>query len=115
MFEDCVFPDPVIEESIQRLSLLLDAVQEETDFLRSLVKSVQCNVKTGELHVDLASRRKTLGLTQAQLAEKVSVTRSAVAMWETGAGNPRFQTLPVLAEALGCTVDELVSTQVPKE
>lgn len=70
--------------------------------------------KEGE-QVNILQRRKTLGLTQAQLAEKVGVTRSAVAMWETGAGNPRFQTLPVLAEALGCTVDELVRSEVTTE
>lgn len=115
MFEDCVFPDPAIEESIQRLSLLLDAVQEEIDFLRSLVKSVQCNVKTGELHVDLASRRKALGMTQQKLANQIGVARSALAMWETGANSPRFKMLPVLAAALGCTVDELVRSEVSTE
>lgn len=65
--------------------------------------------------MNILQRRKALGLTQAQLAEKIGVARSAVAMWETGAGNPRFQTLPALAKALECTMDELLEAEASKE
>ena len=37
--------------------------------------------KTGEL---IASERKAAGLTQAELAEKISVSSKAVSRWETG-------------------------------
>ena len=48
-------------------------------------------------------------LTQAELAEELEVTRSTVAMWETGKALPRADTLLKMAEILGCTVEELLS------
>ena len=46
-------------------------------------------------------------LTQDELAKKMDVTRSTVAMWETGKAFPNSDKLPKLAEVLGCTIDEL--------
>ena len=46
-------------------------------------------------------------LTQKQLAEKVGVKPSTISMWKTGDRTPRFDKIPLLAEALHCTVDEL--------
>lgn len=46
-------------------------------------------------------------LTQDELAKKMDVTRSTVAMWETGKALPNSDKLPKLAEVLGCTIDEL--------
>lgn len=51
--------------------------------------------------------REKAGLTQAQLAEKLGASQSAVALWETGARMPRSDKLPKLAEVLGCTVADL--------
>lgn len=52
-------------------------------------------------------RRQALGLTQEELAAKLGVDRSAVALWETGARTPGTERLPALAEALGCGIGEL--------
>ena len=62
--------------------------------------------KTGAL---IAERRKALGLTQKELAEQLLVSDKAVSKWETGAGYPEVTLLPLLAQALGITVDELLA------
>ena len=51
--------------------------------------------------------RVSKNLTQDELAKKMNVTRSTVAMWETGAAFPPGNKIPKLAEVLGCSIDEL--------
>lgn len=65
--------------------------------------------KTGAL---IAARRKALGLTQKELAERLMVSDKAVSKWETGAGYPEVTMLPLLAETLGITVDELLAGEM---
>jgi transcriptional regulator with XRE-family HTH domain len=50
----------------------------------------------------VAERRKELGLSQAQLAELVDTTQSAIARLESGGRPPRIDTLLRIANALGC-------------
>ena len=52
-------------------------------------------------------RRKALGLTQAELAERLFVNRASVGMWETGTALPRAALLPAIAKELRCSIDEL--------
>ena len=47
------------------------------------------------------------GITQEELAEELSVDRSTIAKWETGAANPRTDKIPTLAKVLGCEIKEL--------
>lgn len=69
----------------------------------------------------IAARRKALGLSQAELAERLHVTDKAVSRWETGRGMPAVDSLEQLAEALGLSVSELLSgreltaEELPKE
>lgn len=46
-------------------------------------------------------------LTQEELAERLGVSRSAVAAWETGRKYPQMSTAIEIAKVLGVTVDEL--------
>ena len=55
----------------------------------------------------IARRRKELGLTQAELAEKLAVTDKAVSKWETGRGLPDAGLFEPLCEALGVSLAEL--------
>ena len=53
--------------------------------------------------------RMRTGITQAELASKLNVSVTAVSMWETGTTHPTVSKLKPLAEALGTTVDELLT------
>lgn len=57
----------------------------------------------------IALLRRSQGMTQQQLADRIGVTNRAVSKWETGQGLPDVAVLPDLAQALGCTVDELLA------
>jgi len=52
--------------------------------------------------------RKERGMTQAQLAKMVGVDQSAVAQWEAEKSGPHRNKLSKLAQALECTVDDLL-------
>lgn len=53
--------------------------------------------------------REERGLTQQQLAERISVSDKAVSKWETGRGYPDISLIEPLAKALGISVIELFS------
>ena len=55
--------------------------------------------------------RKSLGLTQDQLAEKLGVTAQAVSKWENDQSCPDITMLPKLAEIFGTTTDALLGRQ----
>ncbi|MBQ4572225.1 MAG: helix-turn-helix transcriptional regulator [Clostridia bacterium] len=57
----------------------------------------------------ISEKRKSLGLTQQELAEKLQITNKAVSKWETGDGMPDVQLLSPLANELGVTVDEILN------
>ncbi len=56
----------------------------------------------------LAAKRKELGMTQAELAQKLHVSFQAVSKWENGA-LPSAEILVELAGIMGITVDELLT------
>lgn len=55
----------------------------------------------------IQKRRKHLYMTQDQLADKIYVSKSAVAKWERNGGVPDRDNLYRLAEALGVTTNDL--------
>ena len=65
-----------------------DALEHEFAFLDEVLKA-----------------RASSGLTQAQLAERVGTTQSAIARLESGAGKPSVATLQRYASALGYRVE----------
>lgn len=56
----------------------------------------------------IAAKRKELGMTQLELAEKMGVTDKAVSKWERDLSYPDVNSLPKLAEIFDMTVDELM-------
>lgn len=56
------------------------------------------------------SRRKC-GLSQEQMAEKMAVSRSAIAKWETDKGLPDVANLKILAKLLNVSVDMLLDEE----
>ena len=62
-------------------------------------------MKLGE---KIKEARKQCGLSQEQLAEKMAVSRSAVAKWEANNGLPDVDNLKALAQLLNVSVDYLL-------
>lgn len=58
--------------------------------------------------------RKQAGLTQVELAEAVGVTQGAITFWEWSEHPPRSKELPVLAQALGVEVPDLIASEEPE-
>ena len=59
----------------------------------------------------IAENRKEMGLTQAQLAEKLHVTDKAVSKWERGLSYPDVTLLEPLAGIFGISIDALLRCQ----
>lgn len=57
----------------------------------------------------LARLRKANGLSQLDLAEKLSVSRQAISKWEVGTAVPTTDNLRVLSELYGVSIDYLLS------
>ena len=60
----------------------------------------------------LKKLRTQKGMSQQELADKVFVTRSTVARWETGSRMPDARTITLLADCLGINVDILLNSEV---
>ena len=68
--------------------------------------------RTGQF---IARRRKAIGLTQKELADRLGVTNKAVSKWETGGGMPDISVLQELSRILEVSVDELLSGKAEPE
>jgi transcriptional regulator with XRE-family HTH domain len=68
--------------------------------------------KIGEF---IAYNRKNKGLTQEQLGEKLGVSNKTVSRWENGNYMPDLSLLKPLSEALGITLNELLSGEKIEE
>jgi len=66
-------------------------------------------VKIGKF---IAERRKQVGLTQMQLAEKLNITDRAVSKWENGRSMPDSSIMLELCGMLGITVNDLLNGEV---
>lgn len=56
----------------------------------------------------LKEARKKAGLSQEQFAEKMNVSRSAIAKWETDKGMPDVNNLKVMSQLLNVSIDYLL-------
>ena len=56
----------------------------------------------------ISETRKEKGMTQLELAQKMNVTDKAVSKWERDLSCPDVNSLPLLAEVLGLTLEELM-------
>ena len=57
----------------------------------------------------ILEKRKGLGLTQQQLAEKLNVSFQAISKWETGTAFPNIEILRELATVLEVTTDDILA------
>ena len=59
----------------------------------------------------IQERRKELGMTQKDLAEKLNITDKAVSKWERGLACPDTASIPKLAQILGISLEELMNAE----
>lgn len=65
-----------------------------------------------ELAGQIRRRRKELGLSQEELAERIYVSRQTVSNWETGRTYPDIESLLLMSSLFNATVDELIKGDV---
>ena len=65
-------------------------------------------MKTQNMADVISSRRKELGMTQRELADRLNITDKAVSKWERGLACPDTAIIPKLAEILGVSLEELM-------
>ena len=58
----------------------------------------------------LTQARKAAGLTQADVAAKLNVSRQAVSRWESGQSKPSTERLLALGELYSVSIDQLLNT-----
>ena len=63
----------------------------------------------------IAAKRKELGMTQLELAERMGVTDKAVSKWERDLSYPDVNSIPKLAEVFGVSVDELMQIRTESQ
>lgn len=68
-------------------------------------------MKTNEFGARLRALRVEAGLSQSDLAEKISMSRSGVSNWEHGTCEPGIEQLKKLGEILSVSVDTLVDAK----
>ena len=78
---------------------LTPMTQDEKDFFKAMGTRI-------------AELRKESTITQVQLAETMEVSQQTVAAWEVGRRGVPVSTVPVLARALGCSVETLVGEKL---
>ena len=59
----------------------------------------------------ISTLRKEKGMTQKDLADRLSITDKAVSKWERNVAFPDTATIPGLAEILGVSVEELMNAK----
>ena len=68
-----------------------------------------------ELGGKIARKRKELGLTQTEFAQRLSVTRQTVSRWEAGSVLPDIEKIADIAGILGVSCDYLLKDEVRGE
>ena len=84
------------------------------DFYRKIyiMYSGELSMNQAKIGKFIAERRKSVGFTQAQLAEKLNITDRAVSKWERGKSLPDASVMMALCELLHINANELLSGEM---
>jgi transcriptional regulator with XRE-family HTH domain len=85
------------------------------DYKKQLTSLDQSEVEQIELVAQLIIRRKTLGLTQKELAERTGLKQAAIARLEREGAIPRLDTLEKVSKALGLKIALVDENATSKE
>lgn len=65
-------------------------------------------------HNKLTEMREIAGMTQKELAEAVGVSQQSIYYYEHGDRDPRASMLKKLADALGCSISDILDVHAPE-
>ncbi len=65
-----------------------------------------------KLGAKIAEKRKSIGMTQIEFAEKMYVSRQTVSRWESGTAMPDIEKVGAIADILGVSCDYLLKDEV---
>ena len=65
------------------------------------------DIERQRLSERLKEYRKTAGLSQKELAERLGKAQTVISSWEIGTGEPNASQLPAVAKALGVTLSDI--------
>ncbi|MGD6817994.1 helix-turn-helix domain-containing protein [Metabacillus sp. 84] len=85
------------------------------DYKKQITSLDQSEIEQIELVAQLIIRRKTLGLTQRELAERTGLKQAAIARLEREGAIPRLDTLEKVAKALGLKLTLIDENATSKE
>ena len=63
----------------------------------------------------IAALRRSIGMSQSELAQRLKISPSAVGMYEQGRREPSLETVAEMAEVLGVSIDFLVTGKAVNE
>ena len=72
-------------------------------------------IDVDKISIFIKNKRKELGITQSELAERLFVTEKAISRWETGKGTPNISLLIPLAKELQIDVSDLLNGEESKK
>ena len=72
-------------------------------------------IDVDKISIFIKYKRKELGITQSELAERLYVTEKAISRWETGKGTPNISLLIPLAKELQIDVSDLLNGEECKK
>jgi len=62
----------------------------------------------------IKSRRKNIGMTQKELAQRAFVTITTVSRWETGANQPDLESFVIICDVLGMQIADFIEDDVER-
>ena len=62
-----------------------------------------------EVGIFIAEKRKSISMTQKDLAEKLNITDKAVSRWETGKSYPDIEMLEKLAKVFDVSINDILN------
>ena len=93
-------PDPIVE-AVDRLTSALACLRLVIEPAR------QGGADEGAIGKAIGRLRRAARMTQHDIAYALSISRGAVAQWETGRTDPPARRLPDLARLLNCNIQQL--------
>lgn len=59
----------------------------------------------------LKTQRRAMKMTQSELASRINTTRRSIIRWENGQTKPSLKKLQMLADVMGCSMDEFAASE----